>query len=67
MRFGETLDEIQSYMEALLLSLETTFSAPMEEFVKREVSMLGDNMVTHMSCMMGLVDHMMVHALICVR
>jgi hypothetical protein len=25
-------------MEALLLSLETTFSAPMEEFVKREVS-----------------------------
>jgi hypothetical protein len=41
-RFGETLDEIQSYMEALLLSLETTFSAPMEEFVKREVSTLGD-------------------------
>ncbi len=36
-RFGETLDEIQSYRDALLISLETTFSAPMEAFVKREV------------------------------
>ncbi|CAN0081455.1 unnamed protein product, partial [Phaeothamnion confervicola] len=36
-RFGSTVEEIQNYMEALLLSLETTFSAPMEEFVKREV------------------------------
>ncbi len=35
--FGETLDEIQNYVEALLLSLENTFTAPMEEFVKREV------------------------------
>jgi hypothetical protein len=39
-RFGETLDEIQNYVEALLLSLETTFSAPMEEFVKREVKFI---------------------------
>jgi hypothetical protein len=29
-RFGETLDEIQSYRDAFLLSLETTFCAPME-------------------------------------
>ena len=36
-KFGETLDEIQNYREALLISLETTFSAPMEAFVKREV------------------------------
>jgi hypothetical protein len=36
-RFGETLDEIQNYREALLISLETTFSQPMEAFVKREV------------------------------
>ncbi len=35
--FGETLDEIQNYVEAFLLSLENTFTAPMEEFVKREV------------------------------
>ncbi|GMI16032.1 hypothetical protein TrLO_g1413 [Triparma laevis f. longispina] len=36
-RFGETLEEIQNYQDALLSSLETTFSAPMEQFVKREV------------------------------
>jgi hypothetical protein len=36
-RFGETIDEIQNYREALLFSLETTFSQPMEAFVKREV------------------------------
>jgi len=36
-RFGETLEEIQNYREALLISLETTFSEPMETFVKREV------------------------------
>ena len=36
-RFGETLEEIQNYREALLISLETTFSQPMEIFVKREV------------------------------
>jgi len=36
-KFGETLDDIQNYREALLISLETTFSAPMEAFVKREV------------------------------
>jgi len=36
-RFGETLDEIQNYREALLVSLETTFSVPMEQFVRREV------------------------------
>ena len=36
-RFGETLEEIQNYQDALLESLETTFSAPMEQFVKREV------------------------------
>ncbi len=35
--FGETLTEIQNYVEAFLLSLEYTFMAPMEEFVKREV------------------------------
>ncbi|CAM9849368.1 unnamed protein product, partial [Choristocarpus tenellus] len=35
--FGETLGDIQNYEEALLQSLENTFSAPMEEFVKREV------------------------------
>lgn len=39
-RFGETLDEIQNYNEQLLLSLETTFSAPMEEFVRREVKFI---------------------------
>jgi hypothetical protein len=31
-----TCFEIESYREAVLLSLETTFSAPMEEFVKLE-------------------------------
>lgn len=36
-RFGETLGEIQNYREALLVSLETTFSVPMEQFVRREV------------------------------
>ena len=36
-RFGETLDEIQNYREALLISLETTFSQPLEAFLKREV------------------------------
>lgn len=35
--FGSALEEIQHYRDALLLSLETTFSVPMEEFVKREV------------------------------
>ncbi len=35
--FGETLDEIQNYLETFLLSLENTFTAPMEEFMKREV------------------------------
>ncbi len=35
--FGETLDEIQNYLEAFLLSLENTFTAPMEEFMKCEV------------------------------
>ncbi len=34
---GTTFEEIESYRDAVLLSLETTFSAPMEEFVKREV------------------------------
>lgn len=36
-KFGDIFEEIESYREAVLLSLETTFSAPMEEFVKREV------------------------------
>jgi len=36
-RFGETLDEIQTSLESLVYSLESTFSAPMEEFVKQEV------------------------------
>ena len=35
--FGFVLDEIQLYTDGVLSSLETTFSAPMEEFVKREV------------------------------
>ena len=34
---GATFEEIESYRDAVLLSLETTFSAPMEEFVRREV------------------------------
>lgn len=34
--FSLTCFEIESYREAVLLSLETTFSAPMEEFVKLE-------------------------------
>jgi len=36
-RFGETIDEIQSYNDAVLFSLESTFLAPMREFVKREL------------------------------
>ena len=36
-KFGEVLDEIQAYRDGVLSSLEMTFSAPMEEFVKREV------------------------------
>ncbi|CAN0028227.1 unnamed protein product, partial [Discosporangium mesarthrocarpum] len=38
--FGETLGDIQEKEEALLQSLENTFSAPMEEFVKREVKFI---------------------------
>ena len=34
--FGFVLDEVQSYREGVLASLETTFAAPMEEFVERE-------------------------------
>lgn len=37
MRFGETFDEIQSYNDAVLFSLESTFLTPMREFVKREL------------------------------
>lgn len=35
--FGFVLDEVQAYREGVLSSLETTFAAPMEEFVKIEV------------------------------
>ena len=34
---GSTIEEIQSYRDALLLALETTFCSAMEAFVKREV------------------------------
>lgn len=44
-RFGEVLGDIQNYEEALLQSLETTFCAPMEDFVKREVKTIRK--VTH--------------------
>eukprot|EP00607_Mallomonas_marina_P008350 CAMPEP_0182424482 /NCGR_PEP_ID=MMETSP1167-20130531/10693_1 /TAXON_ID=2988 /ORGANISM="Mallomonas Sp, Strain CCMP3275" /LENGTH=861 /DNA_ID=CAMNT_0024604331 /DNA_START=153 /DNA_END=2738 /DNA_ORIENTATION=+ len=35
--FGTALDEMHWYRDQLLSSLETTFSSPMDEFVKREV------------------------------
>ena len=34
--FGFVLDEVQSYRDGVLASMETTFAAPMEEFVERE-------------------------------
>uniref|UniRef100_A0A7R9U3L3 Uncharacterized protein n=1 Tax=Pinguiococcus pyrenoidosus TaxID=172671 RepID=A0A7R9U3L3_9STRA len=34
---GKTVEEIQSYRDTFLVSLETTFCAPMEAFVKREI------------------------------
>lgn len=36
-KLGGIFEEIESYRDAVLLSLETTFSAPMEEFVHIEV------------------------------
>lgn len=36
-KFGETFEEIESFREGLLRSLEETFCAPMEEFVRLEV------------------------------
>mmetsp|Transcript_20948 Transcript_20948/g.30198 ORF Transcript_20948/g.30198 Transcript_20948/m.30198 type:complete len:833 (+) Transcript_20948:91-2589(+) len=35
-KFGNAFEMIESYREAVIVSLETTFSAPMEEFVKLE-------------------------------
>ena len=36
-KFGDTFDEIESFREGLMRSLEETFCAPMEEFVRLEV------------------------------
>lgn len=36
-KLGGIFEEVESYRDAVLLSLETTFSAPMEEFVHIEV------------------------------
>ena len=35
--FGFVLEELQTYRDGVLRSLETTFAEPMEAFVKREV------------------------------